>query len=218
MNSNFRVATAALAGLQGLRWNAFSAATASSNYAQIPRPSFVVDHITTTAGFSGGGSAKNSISSITLTAASAGTVPAWCFPGAAVNVNVTLSGAPFIWGAVVKDVAANGTTVTLTDDPRKNSNLSTTLANVALDAIAGSVVNTVTLNTQCQKVMLSQPTRSGAITLAPAADAAGSAFYSITLAVGGAEYEVTAPIGAKFDICDWWFKSAAAQTLTVRFL
>jgi len=81
-------------------------------------------------------------------------------------------------------------------------------------------VNSITLVIQAQKIMFGVAAgQSNAISIAPVADAAGAAPVSDSLAVGGAEYEITAPTGSKFDIADWWAKSAGGTpSLSIRFI
>ncbi len=211
---NIRVSSASL-GLQGLIWSAFTVATSAAAFVKIAPPSFTVDKITTALGAASAG-----LSKVVLTVASAGILPAWAVPGAAVNVNVTKGGVPLVFGAVVKDIAANGTTITFAMSAIGGQSLSTAFTNASLDAIAGAVVNTVTLNIQCQKAMFSLPsTAANNVNIAPAADANGAnAPYSATL-TPGSEYEVTAPFGSKFDLADWWVQSAGGTpSLTIRFL
>jgi hypothetical protein len=210
---NIRTATASL-GLQGLVWNSFGVAAAATAYAQIGNPNFTVDKITTILGASPGG-----LSQMILTVAGGGIAPAWAIPGAAVTVNVTKGGITAAFSTIIRDVSASGKTITFAMNPLSGNTFSTAYTAAALDAIAGSVVNTITLTIEAQIAVFSSPGGGVAILVAPAADANGANspyFYSIA---AGAEYTVQAPTGSKFDLASWWIKSASATpTLGIRFI
>jgi hypothetical protein len=221
---NFRLQTGAMSGLQGLTWNAFTATPASTtSFAQITPPSFVCNKLTTTlVGQATAGA------TFTLTAA-LGILPAWAIPGAHVAVNVTLGGIFYKFSALIRDTVPSSGLVTFVlgsqnGNPslilgKNTAGVVTPFTNQNLDSIGGNVVNTVTLNAQCQKAMFQVPS-GNAVILAPVADANGvNAPYSVTLAAGGNEYEITAPTGAKFNLADFWIMgSGGLSPVTIRFL
>ena len=198
--------------LQGLKWNAFSVTPGTSVYGQITPPSFVVNKITTKMG-----AAQSGISQMILTVAS-GVLPAWAVPGAGVNVNITKAGVTSACAWTIRDVTA--TTVTLAAPVDSDQVFTATYTNASLDAVAGSVVNTVTLVIQCQKAIFNCPTGSAASTnVAPVADSNGAnAPYVFTLAAGTTTYELDAPVGAKFDLADFWIYSTGSSALNIMFL
>ncbi len=206
--NNLRVSTAGL-GLQSLRWNGISV-VAGAAYAAITPPSFTVDKITTVRG--AGQGAQTSI--VRLTVAAAGTVPAWLFPGVAVGIDITVAGVTLRFSGTVRDVATDGTALDLVS----NEQITSLYAAQALDAIAGAVVNSVTLRMQCQKAMLTLPAGAVSVLFSPNAKADGTVLWSQTIAASQ-EYEITAPIGSKFNLADYYIKSAGAdQALLIRFI
>lgn len=213
---NVRMSSGAMSGLQGLFFNAFQSATQSASYQPIAAPSFTVDKITSIMGAAAAGASQ-----VILTVASGGIAPAWARPGAAVNVNVTYQARALVYSSVIREVSSDGKTITFVFNPLSENTLSVPLAAVSLDAIAGSVVNNITLNVQAQRVIFSLPTGSAAnVTIAPAVDAAGAnPPWSHLITVGDPDYAVDAPVGSKINIADWYAKSASVTpALQIRFI
>lgn len=132
------------------------------------------------------------------------------------NTSFNISGA-----YVVKDIAPDGSYFEVIA-PRPNGSSDTV---AFTQGVTGTIDNgseavptpSVNLVIQCQKAMFSAA--SGNAIIAPVVDANGNAPYSVTIAAGGPEYEITAPPGCKFDLADWQVKqSGGAATLAVRFL
>ena len=94
-----------------------------------------------------------------------------------------------VFAAPIKELSADGKTITLSMGQNLQQAFTKSLANVALDAIAGTVVNSITLIIQCQKAMFQVQTGQAAnINLAPVADATGAnPPYFVTVAAGGAD-------------------------------
>lgn len=132
------------------------------------------------------------------------------------NTSFNLSGA-----YVVKDIAPDGSYFEVVA-PRPNGSRDAVAFSVGvtgtIDSGSGAVPTpSLKLIIQCQKAMFSAS--SGNSIIAPAVDANGNAPYQVTLTSGGAEYEVTAQPGCKFDLADWQVKqSGGAATLAVRFM
>ena len=225
---NVRTSSASESRLTGLIWNAVSIATAvnGGNFTKIAAPSFTVDKITTyqnrpqASQWPATAAGPNLINQIVLTVASGGICPAWCIPGAAVKVNVTIGGIPVVFSTVIRDVSSDGKKITFAMTQGLSNTLTQTFNAAALDAIAAGIVNSITLIMEFQKAMFTVPAGAGnSVLIAPTADANGAnAPWFQTLTPGGSEYEITAPTGAKFDLADWWLQAVAGTpNISIRF-
>ena len=208
---NFSASTASQ-NLINLKWNAVSIAT-SNAWQKISAilPSFTINTLTSV--LSGGPMA--SIYRFAITGG--GVVPAWVMPGTAVTVSgtITSSGADSFSGSyTVRDVATDGTSF----DVVANGNITASLVAVAITN--GSVKPIL----QCQKAMLTLPsTAASSVSFSPNCDANSNPIWVQTVTAGGDEYEITSPtcspLSTKFDLSDWWVKSASATpSLTIRFI
>ena len=201
-----------MSGLQILRYNGFSTTVPGTTYTQIAPPSFVVTNLSGTQP-----TAYQSVVQTYTATIGSGVLPAWCIPGAPVYINVTYNGMTYTWATVIKDIdttAGHFFTFCNAD----NQTVINSTFSWALDAVAGSVVNSVTLCTVCQKAMLQVPAGSANVTISPVADFNGAnPGYPTLLTAGGPEYELVQPTGSKFDITDWYAASATdTATLNIR--
>ena len=218
LKPNLQLSTASLGGLQYLKYNAFTmSGIGASKYVPIAQPSFVVGFLTCAppTGY------QASCQTFKLTLPANATLPSWCIPGVPVAINVTINGMTYIWTPIVGSIdTANGTFLTFNNAAQQQSVITQAFSNQALDSISGTVVNSVTLCTQCQKAMLQVPAGSPSVNISPTADVNGAnPGYVTTLTAGGGEYELLMPTGSKFDISDWYVQAASAGgSLNIRIL
>jgi hypothetical protein len=208
----FRTSSGAL-GLTNLRWNGVAISVGTAALAALTLPSFVVNKISSVLGAQG-----VAASQFTLTIA-AGVVPSWAQPGAGVAVNVTIGGIPILLGGVIKDITS--TTIVISPAGTDGRSITTAWTNQSLDAVAGSVVNTVTLNMICQRAFFYLPsTATQNVNLAAVADSNGAnPGFQYAITPGDAPFELEAPVGAKFDLSDLFFQAVtSSQTLQILFM
>jgi hypothetical protein len=152
-------------------------------------------------------------------------LPEWVQPGVGLKIvaSVTISGTSYdVSGYYIVDALDPSGHYFQVRNPSGRNNAASftqTLVQTALDSGSGAEgTPLVSLITQFQKAMFQAS--AGTVLLAPSVDASGNAPYSISLTPlsgSGAEYEITAPWGAKFDLADWSIKESGSGTLTVRF-
>lgn len=202
-----------------LRWLSFSQA-ATGSYAALAASFTPIQLQVISVGTSGNYKTFNYRFSIT-----SGALPAWIQPGTAVNIaaSVTVNGVSnnVSDAYVVRAIDPLGLYFDV-DGVRPHGSqdavaFTQTFAATNLDSGSGVITTPlVSLLMQCQKAMLQ--CTAGSVLVAPVVDHAGNAPYTVTLAAGGSEYEITAQYGSKFDLSDLSIKQVGSGTLAIRFL
>lgn len=207
-------------GLQSLRFVSFSQA-ATSSYVALGA-SFIPVNITVIQQDVGSGNAGYASYLYQFDMGGSVVLPAWAQQGIGIRIiaSVTISGISYDVSGfyIIENRAANGQSIQLrVQSGRGNAgSLTSALTQTALDTSGGKQNSpTATLITQFQKAMFQAS--AGSVLLAPSVDEAGNAPYSVTVTTTSGEYEITAPVGAKFDLADWQIKQSGSGTMTVRF-